>query len=157
MFGIIVCVPIYKLYDMAYVIGQEDVPAPAAHAWKAVAEILAKGLSALPLYSGWGILAGALFGAGVALAGKLLDCVKQGYGYYLPSALAFGIGFIVPPKQSIAMFAGALIHFFWKKISPKTEEQFYFTISSGMIAGEGLMGVVIALLKLIGLKPLFTV
>jgi uncharacterized oligopeptide transporter (OPT) family protein len=36
VFRIIVCVPIYKLFDTAYQIGGTEMPAPAAHAWKDV-------------------------------------------------------------------------------------------------------------------------
>lgn len=43
MAGIIFCIPIYKLFDMAYNVGGDKLPAPAAHAWKAVAVILSKG------------------------------------------------------------------------------------------------------------------
>jgi OPT family oligopeptide transporter len=157
MFGIIVSVPVYKLYDMAFVIGGEEVPAPAAHAWRAVAEVLSQGFSALPLHVPWAILAGAIAGALNAIIFRVIKVCKPGYEVFIPSALAFGIGFIVPAKQAITMFAGALIHAIWKRVSKNTEERYFFTISSGLIAGEGIMGIVIAVLKLIGLKPLVAI
>lgn len=157
MFGIVISVPVYKLYDMAFVIGGEEVPAPAAHAWRAVAEVLAQGFSALPLHVPWAILAASILAASNAVLFRVVRYCKPGYEIYIPSALAFGIGFIVPPKQAMTMFAGALIHFIWKKVSKETEERYFFTISSGLIAGEGLMGVLVAILKLIGLRPLVAV
>lgn len=39
-FGILFAIPIYKLFDSAYTIGEGDIPAPAAHAWKAMAQVL---------------------------------------------------------------------------------------------------------------------
>jgi OPT family oligopeptide transporter len=145
--GILFCVPIYKLYDAAYHIGGEQLPAPAAHAWKSVAEILAKGFDALPLHSGWGILGGAIFGAVVSLLGKIVAYFGgEDKASWVPSALAFGIGFIVPPKQSISMFAGSMLHLVWKRGWPQQAQKYFFAVSSGMIAGEGLMGIFVAIL-----------
>eukprot|EP01080_Neovahlkampfia_damariscottae_P004337 gene4337-7693_t len=155
IFGILVCVPIYKLFDTAYEIGGDEMPAPAAHAWKAVAEILSEGVSNLPLHSPWGMLGGAIFGIVLAAAFKVLGFWRKDVASFIPNALAIGIGFIVPPKQSLAMFIGAAGLLIWKKVAPKHAEFFYFTVASGMVAGEGIMGIVIALLKLIGIQPVY--
>ncbi|KAL0480784.1 hypothetical protein AKO1_006934 [Acrasis kona] len=153
--GILFCVPIYYLYDNAYQIGSSQLPAPAANAWKAVAEMLSEGLSALPLYSNWGILGGALFGFMLALTGKIVSLVwGEHAANYVPSALAFGIGFIVPPKQSLAMFTGSVIHVLWRRGWPKESKEYFFAVSSGLIAGEGLMGIIVAVLKLLQVQPL---
>jgi OPT family oligopeptide transporter len=155
VFGIIVCVPIYKLFDTAYQIGGTEMPAPAAHAWKAVALILSEGLSHLPLHSPWGILAGAIFGILLSTFHRLVGYWRKDVADYIPSALAIGIGFIVPPKQALSMFIGACILVIWRRVAPDNAAFYYFTVSSGMIAGEGLMGVVIALLKLMKINPIF--
>jgi OPT family oligopeptide transporter len=153
--GILFCVPIYKLYDSAYHIGADQLPAPAAHAWKAVAEILAKGFSALPLNSQWGILGGAIFGFVIALLGKIISYLGgESKAAWVPSALAFGIGFIVPPKQSISMFVGSMLHLVWQRGWPQQASKYFFAVSSGMIAGEGLMGIFVAILKLLQVQPL---
>jgi len=150
--GIITCVPIYKLYDTAYTIGSDSFPAPAAHAWKAVAEVLSKGTSGLPTYSVYGIIAGVVFGVVLTIFYKIMQIWKPNIAQYIPSALAFGIGMIVPPKQSITMFIGAMLFLIWKSRWPETNNKYFFAVSSGLIAGEGLMGIAIALLKLAGLK-----
>jgi OPT family oligopeptide transporter len=153
--GILFCVPIYKLYDAAYHIGGEQLPAPAAHAWKSVAEILAKGFNALPINSGWGILGGALFGFITPLLNKIVALIGgENAAGWVPSALAFGIGFIVPPKQSISMFAGSMLYLVWKRGWPQQASKYFFAVSSGMIAGEGIMGIFVAMLKLLQVKPL---
>ena len=48
--GVMFCIPIYKLFDSVHEIGdlEGDFPAPAAHAWKAMAELLSQGFDALP-------------------------------------------------------------------------------------------------------------
>jgi OPT family oligopeptide transporter len=153
--GIIVCVPIYKLYDRAYTVGGDDLPAPAAHAWKAVAVILSTGTSALPPQSSWGILFGCIVGVTLALTNKIVGLVGgDNYAYYVPSALAFGIGMIVPPRQSIIMFAGACLYLVWKRGWPQSANKYFFAVSSGLIAGEGLMGIVVAVLRIANVKPL---
>ena len=47
-FGAIVSVAVYKLFEGAYGIGSEQCPAPAALAWKGVAELLSNGVASLP-------------------------------------------------------------------------------------------------------------
>jgi len=79
---------------------------------------------------------------------------NKDWASYVPSALALGIGFIVPPKQAIAMFMGAFIISIWKTISPDNADSYYFTAASGMVAGEGLMGIFIAVFRLLGIQPL---
>jgi OPT family oligopeptide transporter len=152
--GVVFCVPIFKLFDSAYAIGGEQIPAPAAHAWKAVAVILAKGLEELPLYSGWGILGGIIFGIVVGLINRIAGIINKNWPSYLPSALAFGIGMVVPPKQSLTMFFGAMFSLIWKWGNPTSHLNYFFAVSSGLIAGEGLMGIFTALLKLAGVQPL---
>lgn len=148
--GMLFAVPIYKLFDSAYTIGQGDIPAPAAHAWKAMAELLAQGTQALPPHS----LNGVLIAMAVAIVLSLLkkvDAVKN----YLPSGLAMGIAFIVPAYYSVAMFVGSLFYVWWNKNYPDQAKNYGYAIASGLVAGEGLMGVVTAILTLLGFKPLF--
>jgi len=51
------------------------------------------------------------------------------------------------------MFIGALLFAIWKRREPKLAEMLGFAIASGLIAGEGLMGVVSAILTLLGVGP----
>ena len=46
--GIVFAVPVYNLLTSAYELGGEELPAPAAFAWKAMAELLVAGPSACP-------------------------------------------------------------------------------------------------------------
>lgn len=155
--GLLSCIPIYKLYDMAYHIGI-DIPAPAAHAWKAVAEILAKGISALPTYSGWGVIGGLIVGGLLSFICQVLKLSSKTSHLvnYVPSGLAFGIGMVVPAKQSFTMLLGVAFVSIWKLISEKTHKNYFFAISSGLIAGEGLLGIVIAILRLLNVNPIVT-
>ncbi|MEE2960659.1 MAG: OPT family oligopeptide transporter [Myxococcota bacterium] len=144
--GIIICVPIYKLFTSAYEVGGKDLPAPAAHAWRAMAELLSKGLDAMPSFALYGVIAGLLFGIAMPLLRKAKPEAK-----WIPSGLAFGIAFIIPAFYCLSMFIGTVIFKSWEKRSPKVAAGLGFAIASGLIAGEGLMGVVNSILTLLGI------
>ena len=144
--GIVVCVPIYLLFTKAHGIGSEQLPAPAAMAWKAMAELLSKGLSAMPTNALYGVIGGLIFGVVCAVLSRFKPDMK-----YLPSGLAFGIAMIIPAFYSVAMFLGTVIFVVWAKRNPKDSKELAFAVASGLIAGEGLMGVVSSIMTLLGI------
>jgi putative OPT family oligopeptide transporter len=145
--GIFFAIPIYKLFDSAYEIGQGEIPAPAAHAWRAMAEVLSKGIETMPQNALHAVIGAIIFGIILSLL-KKVGPVKK----YLPSGLAMGIAFIVPAYYSVAMFIGSLFLVFWKRKNPSNCEALGFAVASGLVAGEGLMGIVTAVLTLLGVK-----
>ncbi len=147
--GLCFAIPVYKLFDSAYTIGEGDVPAPAAHAWRAMAEILSKGLDALPPHSLNAVIGAVIVGVVLSLL-KKVDLIKP----WLPSGLAMGIAFIVPAYYSVAMFIGAMFLVLWNKRNPINCAALGFAVASGLVAGEGLMGIVTAAFTLLGIKPL---
>ncbi len=150
--GVAIAVGAFYLFDKAYDIGTEDskLLAPAAHAWAAVAQVMTKGVSALPPYAVEAMLCGLVFGALIPITRKLFPKSAP----YLPNGLAFGIAFIVHAFFSICMFLGAMVGVIWGKANPKHYERFVFAVACGLIAGEGLGGVVNALLTILGVDPL---
>ena len=50
------------------------------------------------------------------------------------------------------MFYGLVIWWLWKQISPSSVEKYNFAVASGLIVGEGLMGIVNAGLTILGIK-----
>jgi OPT family oligopeptide transporter len=148
--GILLCVPIYLLVTSAYEIGSDKLPAPSAFAWKAMAELLAQGFGALPTNAVWGVVCGAVFGALIPILRK----TRPGVAPYLPSGLAFGIAFIIPAFYSFCFLYGAVAYAIWKARNPSDANALGFAVASGCIAGEGLMGIVTAGMKLMGLGPI---
>lgn len=150
--GILICVPIYIVFDQAYEIGIDpNVPAPAAHAWKAMAEVLSKGLEALPQHATFAVLGGLLFGIAMPVIRSVMpDSVK----HWVPSGLAVGIAFIVPAYYSVAMFLGAMLYQLWMAFDRDSANALGFAVASGLVAGEGLMGVVNAFLELANVPKL---
>lgn len=147
--GILFAIPIYKLFDSAYTIGDEAIPAPAAHAWKAMAELLSVGVEAMPAHSFAAVIIAVCVGVLLSVL-KKVDALKN----YLPSGLAMGIAFIVPAYYSVAMCIGAIFLIIWQKRNADHCKAYAFAVASGLVAGEGLMGIVTAALTLLGIKPL---
>ena len=56
------------------------------------------------------------------------------------------VALVIPAWNSISMFIGALIALLVAKGSPKLAETYTIPVASGIIAGESLMGVTIAIL-----------
>ncbi len=148
--GIFFAIPIYKLFDSAYIIGEGNIPAPAAHAWKAMAQLLSQGVDAMPTHS----LNAVIVAIGLGVVLSLIKKIPNVNEKYIPSGLAIGIAFIVPAYYSVAMFFGSLFLIVWTKRSPLQAAALNFAVASGLVAGEGLMGVVTAALTFLGVKPL---
>ncbi|WP_442481719.1 OPT family oligopeptide transporter [Aeoliella sp. SH292] len=147
--GVVFVVPAYYLFNSAYEIGGEELPAPAAHAWKAMAELLADGFGALPPHSEKMVLAGAVLGVLFAVL-RRVPSIRN----YVPSGLAMGIAFIVPAFNSLSIVIGLAAYLIWKAVSPQSAKKYDFAVASGLIAGEGLMGAVNAGLTIAGIGPL---
>jgi uncharacterized oligopeptide transporter (OPT) family protein len=147
--GVLFVVPIFYLFTQAYELGGDQLPAPAVMSWKGVAEVMSQGIDSLPQYAGWAVLGGLLFGTLIPVLRKFKPSVAP----YLPSGLAFGIAFIVHAYYSLTMFMGALLLIWWKKAKPKQAERFVFAVACGLVAGEGLMGIVNAGLTMLGVEP----
>ncbi len=147
--GVLFVVPAYFIFDSAYPIGGKELPAPAAHAWRAMAELLAKGLDALPPHALTAVILAGSFGALLPILRKF-PSIKG----LVPSGMAMGIAFIVPPYYSLVMFFGLLIWLLWKKINPGSVNKYDFVLASGLVAGEGLMGIINAGLTLLDVPKL---
>ncbi len=113
-------------------------PAPAVATWKAVAEVLSKGLDAMPAGSVSAIAIALVLGIGLALYEGLSGSpIKR----WLPSASAMGFGFVIPAWTAISLFIGAaaaaaITHFY-----PSWSERRIVVIAAGLIVGESLAGV----------------
>jgi OPT family oligopeptide transporter len=145
--GAVVVVPVFfLLVPNASVLGTDQWPAPAAQVWRGVAELLAKGVSALHPTARVGLVVGALVGIIIPLLELAFPKAKR----FIPSATGLGLAFTITGFYSISMFIGALAALALAKAKPKTAEEYVVPVSSGIIAGESLMGVIIALLVVAG-------
>jgi uncharacterized oligopeptide transporter (OPT) family protein len=128
-------------------LGGDQWPAPSMQIWKAVAELLARGAHALPRYAPHAIAVGLLVGVALTLAEKLAPRSRR----FLPSATGFGMGFVFQGYSSVAFFVGALLLRGYERVRPAQAEQLGIPIASGLIAGESLVGILVALLAAAGI------
>ena len=112
-----------------------------------MAQVLSQGAEAMPQNSIYAVFGAIAFGVVLSLL-KKVEKIKK----YLPSGLAMGIAFIVPAYYSLAMCFGTVMAIIWKKSKPEQAAALGFAVASGLVAGEGLMGIVTAALTLLGIK-----
>ncbi len=138
--GTIISVPAYMFVVQRNpdVLGSEALPAPAAKVWAGVAELLAKGLDALPAGAVWAIGIGAVVGIVLTL---LEEFSPPHVRKWLPSTTGLGIAGVIPAFNSISMFLGALLAWAFARAKPKAAGDYTVPVASGLIAGESLIGV----------------
>ncbi len=142
--GAVVIVPaFYLIVPTASVLGGEEFPAPAAQVWKGVAELLAHGLSSLDTTERWALAIGGMLGIFLPILERLLPSKAH---RFIPSAMGLGLAFVIPFWNTLSMFVGALIAWILAKKARELAESYTIPVASGLIAGESLMGIVIALL-----------
>jgi OPT family oligopeptide transporter len=113
--------------------------APAAQQWKAVAEVFRVGISNLHPFAQKGIVVGVVVGAVLTGLELLLPRAKR----FLPSPTGVGLGLILPFYYPLAMFIGALLAALARRVAPDRAERFIVPISSSLVAGESIIGVVV--------------
>ena len=66
---------------------------------------------------------------------------------FLPSATGLGLGFILPFQYPFSMLLGAILAWAWTNRNPSQAESYLVPVSSGVIAGVSIMGVIVAILN----------
>lgn len=146
--GSLFVVPAYRLLiPTADLLGTDRWPAPGAQTWKSVAELLAKGFHTMHPTAQLALAVGAVLGIVLVL----LEKAFPGYRKYIPSPTGLGLAFTTPAFNTISMFAGALIALLIERRSAQAADDLVVPVSSGFIAGESLVGVLIAVLVVAGL------
>jgi OPT family oligopeptide transporter len=141
--GGLIVVPVYFiLISDVSMLGTEKWPAPAALVWKGVAELLSKGVGSLPPTARIGLVVGAVLGIILPLLEKAFPKRRN----FIPSATGLGLAFTINGFNTISIFIGALAALVLSRKAPKIHEHYTVPVASGIIAGESLMGVVVALL-----------
>jgi uncharacterized oligopeptide transporter (OPT) family protein len=143
MAGALMVVPVYFiLIPSPDLLGGEKWPAPAALVWRGVAELLSKGVESLPVSARWGLLVGAALGVVLPLLEMRFPRAKK----FIPSATGIGLAFTINGYNSISMCLGAALALYLGRYHAAWSEKYKVPVASGIIAGESLMGVAIALI-----------
>lgn len=145
--GVLVSVPaFYLIVPDAGVLGTDQWPAPAAQVWAAIAKLLANGLDSLHPMAKMGMFVGGLIGIILPLLERFFPKASK----YIPSATGLGLAMVIPFFNAFSMFLGALIVLILQKYKGKFSDMYVIPISSGIIAGESIMGIAVALLTASG-------
>jgi uncharacterized oligopeptide transporter (OPT) family protein len=117
--------------------------APAAQQWKAVAELFRYGIDNLHPMAREGIAIGLLGGTVLAITEWVFPKERK----WIPSATGIGLGLLLPFFTSLSFALGALAARVFHRISKTQAERLTVPISSGLIAGESIVGVIVAALN----------
>lgn len=146
--GALVVVPAFNIIlPDPSVLGGDEWPAPSCVVWAGVSQAFSGGLSALVPSARTAIVVGLALGVALALMEKL---APKRLLPFIPSPSGLGIAMVIPASNCIAMFLGAAIAEWLRGTRPALAEKTVVPVSSGLIAGESLMGIVIALLIVAG-------
>jgi uncharacterized oligopeptide transporter (OPT) family protein len=146
--GALLAVPAYFiLVPDANALGGEKFPAPSALVWMGVAKVLSQGLSTLPRSAVTAMIIAFVVGVAIVIIDRVFPKARP----YTPSPAALGIALTIPAYTSFAMFLGAFIVWILEKKAPKLNNTYTIPIASGCIAGESIMGVILAALMALGL------
>jgi len=149
--GAIACVPLFFLLFLqpdaqgvrsVSTMVSDSFAFPAAMQWKGVAELITKGVGALPYSAVVSMIVAAVAAAAIEVARMVTK------GRFLLSAVSIGLGVVLPPESTLAMWVGAMIFWMMKRrhATPGTKGNRVWVegmepICAGLISGSALMGI----------------
>jgi len=133
------------LRDTYGIVGEHaGLSSPISRRWAGFAEILSKGLSALPPGAVEAVVIAAVLGIMFAL-------LETRNARWVPSPTGVGIGMLVPAAVIFVMFLGSLVERLWWRADRWSHELYMVPLASGFIAGEAIVAVIVPLLVVFGL------
>ncbi len=148
--GALVSVPVFYLIfrEDVSLLASEKFPMPAAQIWRAVAEVLTKGLSFLHPTARLAIGVGAFLG----VVFEYLD--QRMKGKFPISGVGMGLAFVLPFPDIFAMGLGSILFNHARKRFTVKETWAYRvfvengeTLCAGLIAGGAIIGILLILLE----------
>ena len=149
--GAIACVPLFFLLFLqpdangarsTATMVSDHFAFPAAMQWKGVAELITRGVSSLPHSAVVSMIVAAVCAAAIEIARMVTK------GRFPLSAVSIGLGVVLPPESTFAMWVGAMIFWMMKRRhpTPGTKGNRYWVegmepICAGLISGSALMGI----------------
>ncbi|KAF8206364.1 OPT oligopeptide transporter [Mycena galopus ATCC 62051] len=148
--SIIVTTTGYSLYNRAYVIPGPSFPAPTAYVWLSLARLLRDGQ--LPAHSGIFMVSFASLFALISAMKTFADRRQAWWAKWIPSGVAFAIGFLNTPSFTMARLIGGIVEQVYRtRYAAKNKSDIrLIVIASGFVLGEGVMSVVSLVMKTSG-------
>jgi len=148
--GGLVAVPVFYLLfngDIS-LFSTEKFPMPGATVWKAVAEVLANGLSAIKPTARWAVLIGLVGGIVMEMA------IKKTKGKFPINPVAFGIAFILPFVTTLMFFLGSFLYWVLERKPLEKRSTGYDSFvknrestAAGVVAGGSIVGIVLLIIQ----------
>ena len=149
--GALACVPLFFLLFLppdasgarsVTTIVSDQFAMPAALQWKGVADLIAKGVSALPTSAVVAMIVAAISAAAIEIA-KIAT-----RGRFPLSAVSIGLGVVLPPEATLAMWVGAMVFWLMGRKYPARGTRGHAiwvdgleSICAGLISGAALVGI----------------
>lgn len=133
--------------DPAHMLLTDEWPAPAVATWRAVAELFANGIEAMPRGALAAMAIAGVLGVVLAVLEKVLP---KAYRELVPSPASLGLSLTIQAWTSINIFLGSLLGWALRRWAPEFSKAYLTPLASGVIAGESLMGVGIAVWVILG-------
>jgi uncharacterized oligopeptide transporter (OPT) family protein len=152
LFGVVagaaVVVPAFNLIiPDPSVLGGDAWPAPSCLVWAGVSKAFAGGIGALAESARTAVWVGLALGVGLAVLERVAPKIVKPL---IPSPSGLGIAMVIPGSNALAMFLGSAIAEGMRRAKPLAADRLVIPVSSGLIAGESLMGILVALLIVAG-------
>jgi len=147
--SILVTTTAYTLYTRAYAIPGPEFPAPTAYVWISLARLLRDG-SLPPRSQEVMLIFTAVF---ACIAGLKSYGIRRGtrWAKWLPSGIAFAIGFLNTPSFSLARLIGGVTHYVYhRRMGHAVGEGGdirLIIVASGFVLGEGVVSIISLILK----------
>jgi uncharacterized oligopeptide transporter (OPT) family protein len=148
--GAVCAVPVYYMIfhgDLS-LLTSDKLPMPGATIWRAVAEVLAKGLDFLHPTARWAAAIGAVLGVVFEVLNKRMK------GRFPLSGVGVGLAFVLPFADCLSMCLGAFVFaaLEHKYRDPKSKAYRIWvenreTIAAGGIAGGSIIGIILIILE----------
>ena len=118
--------------DPAKMLGTKEWAAPAVTQWKAVAEVVQRGLSDLPP----GCLEAAAVAGGLGVVLAVLEKVlPRRAARFVPSPASLGLSFVLPAFYSLSFFMGGLAAYVASRAAPRWSSRYLVVLAAGLIVG----------------------
>jgi uncharacterized oligopeptide transporter (OPT) family protein len=143
--GSIATAVVYPVLRNKFGIGATGLSSPISVKWASFAELLTKGFSALPP----GCLVGLIIGIVVGIA---LTLLAEKWGDYVPSPSAMGIGMLITAAVLLTFILGGVAQLIWSRVHPASEKIYRIPLASGLICGEAIIAVVLAIMAAAGVN-----
>jgi uncharacterized oligopeptide transporter (OPT) family protein len=136
---------VYPVLRAKFGIGPQGLSSPISVKWAGFAELLTQGFKALPPGCLYGLIIGIVVGI-------VLTLLAEKWPDYVPSPAAIGIGMLITAAVLLTFILGGIAQLIWAKVSPETEKTYRIPLASGLICGEAIIAVVLAILAAMGVN-----